>query len=827
MNASFHRVPRWALRASLLLTAVIWAAAPARAGDAYWGVTAGDWNDPGNWGGGVPGNNDSAHVENGGTVEVTADTPPVQWADVSGNNGVTSTFNLSGGKFSVSSSFTVGQTAAPVDSPAAGVVHQSGGQLLTPGLVVGDMAGAVGLYHMTGGYAQAHVLYVGNFGTGQFNQMAGSTWTGEQLDVGAQGGSGVFNLSGGSVENHQVVSIGNNGTGTLNVDDIDGASTFTTTGVMYVGYYGNGTVNHTAFASAQVSTQGLYLGYTAGSHGTYNLSGAAVLNVANTNNTNAWVQVGVDGTGVFTMTGGTLSDDGPLLVARNGGSMGSVAQSGGVANATWTEVGSLPGATGNYHLSGGTLNAGGSLSVGNQGSGTFVQDAGTVNVNTLTFIGDSGHGSYTLNGGTLRFGSGDVITGTLTGSSNALVVGRQGIATFNQTGGTATGGELYLGYIGGSQGTCNLSGGNLNLIGNIIDGGGTGTLNLDGGTLVVGGGAIGVDYLNVGNAAGSHGFHTMTAGQTTTVNNSFVVGNSGAGIFTQTGGTVTTPSLNLARDSQTVGTYNLNGVLNLQGGTLSVGNGTGNFNMTGGQLQNLGTIHVGAGTANFAVPAGPLEIDGAPQFDSGGTLNVNAGRLRFNVTSGAATIGTGVTANVAAGAALELAGSVSALSSTASPASRIHIVNNSPAAVGGLIVSGTNQRVGGIDGTGDAQINAGSDLTANHIVEGALVIGGTAGSPALVTIDGSDASGNPLGQSSGFALADSLTPSSPFGAGGISSANLSSGGIELAAPSLGNSVGGSNPSSVPEPSTLVLALLAVLGVVSTQFVRHHFRCRTV
>jgi hypothetical protein len=31
----------------------------------------------------------------------------------------------------------------------------------------------------------------------------------------------------------------------------------------------------------------------------------------------------------------------------------------------------------------------------------------------------------------------------------------------------------------------------------------------------------------------------------------------------------------------------------------------------------------------------------------------------------------------------------------------------------------------------------------------------------------------------------------------------------------------------PEPSTLLLAVLAVLGAVSTQFVRHHFRCQPV
>jgi hypothetical protein len=51
----------------------------------------------------------------------------------------------------------------------------------------------------------------------------------------------------------------------------------------------------------------------------------------------------------------------------------------------------------------------------------------------------------------------------------------------------------------------------------------------------------------------------------------------------------------------------------------------------------------------------------------------------------------------------------------------------------------------------------------NHIIQNALIIGGTAGSPGLVTIDASDANGNPLGQSNGFALAGSLAPSGRFG----------------------------------------------------------------
>ena len=70
------------------------------------------------------------------------------------------------------------------------------------------------------------------------------------------------------------------------------------------------------------------------------------------------------------------------------------------------------------------------------------------------------------------------------------------------------------------------------------------------------------------------------------------------------------------------------------------------------------------------------------------------------------------------------------------------IVNSSAAP--GVLVSGTNQQVGGIDGSGNTSINAGSDLTANHIIQTTLMIGGTAASAGAVTIAPSDASGEPL-----------------------------------------------------------------------------------
>ena len=171
---------------------------------------------------------------------------------------------------------------------------------------------------------------------------------------------------------------------------------------------------------------------------------------------------------------------------------------------------------------------------------------------------------------------------------------------------------------------------------------------------------------------------------------------------------------------------------------------------------------------------------------------------------------------------LELAGTVSALSNGSNRAEH-HEQQRAEAA--GILVSGTHQQVGSIDGSGNTQVNAGSNLTANHIIESALAIGGTAGSPALVTIDASDSSGSPLGQSSGFALADSLTPSGPFGADIIGSADLigSGGGtadLEVLSPA--SFALGGNPSSVPEPSTMMLVLLAITGVAGQGIA---LRCR--
>ena len=115
-----------------------------------------------------------------------------------------------------------------------------------------------------------------------------------------------------------------------------------------------------------------------------------------------------------------------------------------------------------------------------------------------------------------------------------------------------------------------------------------------------------------------------------------------------------------------------------------------------------------------------------------------------------------------------------------------------------------------------------------------------------MTIDASDATGHPLDSARDGPLADStadglskrssadpidsLSPSGPFAAGNASSPaliNIAADGSDLAVPAISNSVAYDTASPVPEPSTLLMALLALLGLVCTDFAQHHHRYQTV
>jgi autotransporter-associated beta strand protein len=244
-------------------------------------------------------------------------------------------------------------------------------------------------------------------------------------------------------------------------------------------------------------------------------------------------------------------------------------------------------------------------------------------------------------------------------------------------------------------------------------------------------------------------------------------------------------------------------MLSIEGGVTLTDNQSSMNTSFPGVLNNSGTFAKSG--------ASSLEINGAPVLNANSALQVSGGTLRFNVSvGGAPTVGAGVTATVTSSGILELAGSTSALSSSANWAS---IVNDSAAP--GLLVSGVNQRVGNIDGGGTTQVNAGGDLTANHVVQAALVIGGTSSSHGLLMIDASDPSGNPLGTGDkGTGAGDSVGGPALAGNGllgaGIPISVLDGSEISL---STGLTDTSSAPRAVPEPSALLLGAFGILSLL--------------
>jgi fibronectin-binding autotransporter adhesin len=259
-----------------------------------------------------------------------------------------------------------------------------------------------------------------------------------------------------------------------------------------------------------------------------------------------------------------------------------------------------------------------------------------------------------------------------------------------------------------------------------------------------------------------------TGGTITTIASS--TSNTLGGAITNAGGSTIVAAANSALTVQPSGTGFVNSAT-LRAATGSVLNVVGGYSQTGGDTNVVGTLTVsgaplvasggtlsGGGTTNInaglslagavtKLDGGTVTIAGPENHSAGASLAVNGGRVKFNLATGTSVaVGSGVAVSVAAGATLELSGAVSALSAGAN---RAAITNASVAP--GILVSGTHQQVGAISGAGSTGVNAGSDLTANHIIQRALIIGGAMGNPATVTIAVSNAAGNPIAEGAGDA----------------------------------------------------------------------------
>ncbi len=269
-----------------------------------------------------------------------------------------------------------------------------------------------------------------------------------------------------------------------------------------------------------------------------------------------------------------------------------------------------------------TVNSAGVISVsGNLTTGNHAERRGVVDVNG---------GSVSAERILLSRASGSVSKMTLSDGivqfHERMTVGALGTAEVSITGGTlvgsavgADGNSVYKSiFIGGDSGqtekngvgVVNISGGELLANGLYIGVAGKGTLNLSGT-----GSVRTFAETNVGFGAGSSGTLNISGG-TMTLGGTMSVGNSGDGVFSMSGGTVSGHSVNI--DSKGAGFIsggNILSTLNLNGGGLFI------RDTKDGETVAYETVNVNRGTA-YVTNASVVPHSATAQFNVNDTLDI-------------------------------------------------------------------------------------------------------------------------------------------------------------------------------------------------------------
>jgi hypothetical protein len=274
-------------------------------------------------------------------------------------SGGSGTYELRGGRGFNEESYLSAGDSEIIGYSGTGTFKQiGGGNTVTNNLVLGYYSGSSGTYELSGtrqgGGISAMNEYIGFYGTGTFKQGGGGNIISNGLRLGTySGSSGTYELSGDARTRDGTLwaafeTIGGYGTGTFKQT---GGLNSVTTGSLSLGYYsggsgtyelsggslwvgyseaigysGTGTFKQTG--GGNTITSYLVLGYQAGGSGTYELSGTGNLSTLTSE------IIGYYGTGTFNQSGGTNTVTNTLYIAAN------------------------PGSSGTYNLAGGTLNAG-------------------------------------------------------------------------------------------------------------------------------------------------------------------------------------------------------------------------------------------------------------------------------------------------------------------------------------------------------------------------------------------------------------------------------------------------------------------------------------
>lgn len=351
--------------------------------------------------------------------------------------------------------------------------------------------------------------------------------------------------------------------------------------------------------------------------------------------------------------------------------------------------------SGAFWQTGDTVTVGGwfRLADGTGSAGYYRLDNGTLNCQLQAHVGEYGDGLLTINGGTMTvaqdpFCMGDADFGP---SPTGTLIMNGGTIT------TATGVEIWLGE--GNSGRA-----------------GTGTLLLTNGAINIGSWfAIG-RFGGIGDLEMAGGSITMAAGNN---GNITLATTPGTGLVNQSGGAITNTLTQTWIAESSVGTWNLNGGLDVLGVVhiTQTSGGVGTFNLNGGDLVvneitdnggngtfnfNGGTLHAGTSTLNLL-----HDVNGGVYLQAGGA-NINTEGNDATIAQPLIDAGGGGLIKLGAGT-LTLSGASSYLGQT--------VVSN------GTLMVGTASFA---DGTYTVEDNAGFGVI--------LANAGTQFSPSTVTL---------------------------------------------------------------------------------------------
>lgn len=420
-------------------------------------------------------------IFNGGTLKATA-----SFTIDDSNRGIEIASSRIG-LFEVGSglSLTVGR---PITGPSAsGLIKTSGGTLLLTGantyngsttvrggtlevatggsipsgsMTVGSSSGDSAALVLGGGSILSYTSTLGQAPSSQGTaNVRGGTWTsGGYLTIG-DSGTGVLNLSGGSISSGSGGgSILGGNAGSQGTANVSGGTWTWTGGVFIIGSYGTGVLNLSGTGS--INSAGGTLGQRAGGQGTANVTGGTWAHSGN-------LIIGSFGAGVVNLTGGTVDVSGTVTLATNstgsgtlnfgtgGGMVGTlnaatITGGSGTALVNFNHTGSftlsqtLTGTLGVNHLGGGKT----TLTQTNTYSGGTIISAGELRVSNTTGSA-TGSGAVTLAAGATLSGSGIINAGanaiTLNGN---LTIGDDNSAAADLALGTTGGSGIVLGSTG-------------------------------------------------------------------------------------------------------------------------------------------------------------------------------------------------------------------------------------------------------------------------------------------------------------------------------------------------------------------------------------------